>query len=107
MISDWISSIQERADFKQNAKYWFIGAVFVTILLSLFFNDHFNQTRKHKKALSRGEQELARLAAEVNAMEKKVAELQSNPHTYESLVRKELGYLRPGEREVRFIDSKD
>jgi hypothetical protein len=48
---------------------------------------------------------LAQVTKDVEKMRRQIVQVEANPHLREQLVRKELGYLRPGEKEVRFLKT--
>jgi cell division protein FtsB len=51
------------------------------------------------------QKEMDKLGLEISDTRRKIEDLEKNPRAYETLVREELNYLRPGEKEVRFIGN--
>ncbi len=86
-------------------KKWIIaGGVFV-LILTFLFSDGVRHTFSRRRAINAAEKELARLNQEAQQTREKINRLETNPDSYEQLVRKELGYLKPGEKEVRFVNK--
>lgn len=76
-----------------------LAAGFVGFLL---FNESFRNTLLRTRAIRSTQKELTKVSSDVEQMKSKIAALENNPQSREDLVRKDLGYLRPGEKEVRF-----
>lgn len=77
--------------------------VIAVLLLSLLFNNSFRQTISRQRMIRNARLEVDSLNLEIDATQAKIQELKTEPQQVEHLVRKELGYLRPGEKEVRII----
>jgi cell division protein FtsB len=75
----------------------------LAVVLSLVLSESFRNTFSRRQAILRDQEELQRLTVEADHLHEKISRLQSDPKSYEHLVRQELGYLRPGEKEVRFL----
>jgi cell division protein FtsB len=84
---------------------WVIGVLLVAMVGSFFFSESFRNTLSRRRALQKASQELDALMKESVVMRQKIARLEKDNKSYEELVRKELGYLRPGEKEIRFVDK--
>lgn len=83
-------------------RFWIVAGVSLAIVLSFVLNDSFRKAVSRRIEVRRHEAELAALTDEANVVRRKIADLQ-RPTAYEELVRRDLGYLRPGEKEVRFV----
>ena len=81
---------------------WVWGLLFALAITSLLFNSGFKNTLARKKAIRQAERDLKTLTVEIESMKSRISRLENNPQAYEQLVRRELGYIRPGEKEVRF-----
>ena len=86
-------------------KAWVIATVVVLIGVSFLFNTNFLQTFTQRRAIRQAQLERTALVLKSEAIELKLSSLEKNPNAYEQLVRSELGYLRPGEKEVRFVKN--
>ena len=84
-------------------KHWKIAAVALLIVLSFVFSEGFRQTLVRRHAISNASAELEAISSEVTDLKKQITRLESEPDAVEEYVRKDLGYLRPGEKEVRFL----
>ncbi len=84
-------------------KSWILIGCSVALILFFLFSDGVRQTFVRKRAIKQAEAELARLNTETEQTRSKIATLENSTVEYEHLVRKELGYLKPGEKEARFI----
>ena len=82
---------------------WIIGAAAAVILLGLVLSRAFRQLVHNRSAIHRVSAELSRTQTDVLTARDRLSRLQNDPTAYEQLVRQELGYLRPGEKEVRFL----
>ena len=76
------------------------------LMMSLLFNRSFRTTLSRRKAIRQSGKEVQALGYEVHALREKIDHLQTDPSAYEEEVRKDLGYVRPGEKEVRFLKTK-
>jgi cell division protein FtsB len=74
-------------------------------LLSFVLSDSFRQVIIRRRAIHGAETQLRRVEAETAEAREKLARLENDPRAYEKLVRQELGYLRPGEKEARFLNK--
>jgi cell division protein FtsB len=84
-------------------KPWIIGGIALAVLLTFVLSDGFRQFIVRRRAIHRARIELRQTEAALAATRERLSRLQNDPAAYEQLVRQELGYLRPGEKEVRFL----
>ena len=84
-------------------KSWIVAGVTVAVLLSFVLSDGFRGYIVNRRAIHKLSAELRGTETELAASKESLARLQSDPAAYELLVRRELGSLRPGEKEVRFL----
>jgi cell division protein FtsB len=85
------------------SKFWYILVVFSLFIVGVIFNQNFKNTLQRRKMIRNDQQELNNLTHQIDSIRQKISSLEKNPASYEKLVRSELGYLRPGEKEVRFL----
>lgn len=85
---------------------WIIVGGALALVLSFLFSDGVRHTLSRRQAIKDAEKELDRLSQEAESTREKINQLESNPKAYEHLVRKELGYMKPGEKEARFLNKK-
>jgi cell division protein FtsB len=85
---------------------WLLIGVAGLFLASLLFNSGFRHTIGRRRAIRSAENELKNLTELANQKQSDINSLKNNPNATEALVRKELDYLRPGEKEVRFVKKK-
>ncbi|MFN0118250.1 MAG: FtsB family cell division protein [Elusimicrobiota bacterium] len=90
--------------FKTHKKWIIIGG-FALLMMIYVFNGNVRKTISNQKAIRQANQELTELNQEVVMTREKLNSLNKNPTYYEYLVRRDLGYLRPGEKEIRFINQ--
>ncbi len=84
-------------------KSWIIAGICLAVILSFVLSDGFRQFISNRSTIHHMRAELDQTEASLTTAREKVSRLQSDPAAYERLVRQELGYLRPGEKEVRFL----
>jgi cell division protein FtsB len=75
------------------------------VLASFAFSDSLHKMITRRRSIARAQAELKEVSQRVVSAREDISSLHANSQAYEPLVRKELGYLRPGEKEIRF--SKD
>jgi cell division protein FtsB len=90
---------------KLKNKYVLIGLVAALFFGVLIFNDSFRATFARRRAIQETQRELEKVEMEIDKMKSQLASLDTTPHVHEDLVRRELGYIKPGEKEIRFIQS--
>ncbi|MCB4755968.1 MAG: septum formation initiator family protein [Elusimicrobia bacterium] len=93
-------------DIRPYRKWFFLAAV-LFFLASLFFNVPLRKTIARHRAIGSAERELQQLSEEIDRKKMELARLKSSPQLVEEFVRRELGYLRPGEKEVRFLKKDE
>ena len=86
-------------------RYWALSLFIIFLLSSFAFNQSLRDTLSRRKAIRQTQKRLLELSEESEKMRTKLVLLEKNPATTEQLIRQELGYLRPGEKEVRFISK--
>jgi cell division protein FtsB len=91
-IKDWLKN-----------KYVLFALIAASFFSILIFNGNLRATLARRKAIRETQKELDRVEQDIEQMKFQLASLESKPHTQEDLVRRELGYLKPGEKEIRFI----
>ncbi len=87
-------------------RVWIIIGLGILVLASFLFSSGFRNTITRRKNIKALKNEMAGVAMEIEKVSFEIKELKSNPKAYEGLIRQELGYLKPGEREIRFVDPK-
>jgi hypothetical protein len=86
-------------------KYWIYASIAVAVLLSFVLSDSFRQTIAHRRSIRAMRTELSQVDNQATDARERLTRLQNDPSAYEQLVREELGYLRPGEKEARFLNK--
>ena len=84
-------------------KYWIYATVALAVVLSFVLSDSFRQVIVRRRAIRAAQFELRATDEQIIDARARLSRLQSDPTAYEDLVRRELGYLRPGEKEIRFL----
>ncbi len=84
-------------------KPWLWITIGVVIIASFLLTDSVWRTFANRRAIEEKTKELQQLNQDASSLRTSIEQLQTHPETYEQLVRKELNYVRPGEKEVRFI----
>lgn len=88
---------------KLKNKYVLAGLAAAVFFSLLLLNDSFRSTFRRKHAIEQTKEELAQVEAEIAKVKGQLAALDTAPQAHEDLVRKELGYIKPGEKEIRFV----
>ncbi len=86
-------------------KTWLWVGLAALVLLSFLLSESLWTSLSRKKAIQKNDKELRSLELDIEMSRQKVTDLGKNSRSYETLVREELNYLRPGEKEVRFLGS--
>jgi cell division protein FtsB len=84
-------------------KRWLWITIGIVVIASFLLSDSVWRTFANRRAIRDKTLELQRLTLEAASLRTSINQLQTHPDTYEKLVRKELNYVRPGEKEVRFV----
>jgi cell division protein FtsB len=84
-------------------KVWLYTTIAVAVVLSFVLSDSFRQVISRRRSIRATEAELRQVESQVTDVRERLTRLQTDPSAYENLVRQELGYLRPGEKEARFL----
>lgn len=87
-------------------KTWILISVGIAVVSSFLLSESFRHTLSRKKSLREAEKQIASLTDEINRVKTDLSRLDKEPASYETLVRRELGYLRPGEKEIKFLNRK-
>lgn len=87
-------------------KTWLWAGLAFLVLMSFILSDSLWTTLSRKSSLRRMEKEMGLLSGDLQAAHQKISSLEKDPKNYEQLVRQELNYLRPNEKEVRFVEKK-
>jgi cell division protein FtsB len=83
-----------------------MAAIGLLILASFVFNDSLRMTFSRRRMIGNAQTELNDLSSQLTALRQKITTLKAHPQSYEQLVRRELGYTRPGEKEIRFVKEE-
>ena len=83
-----------------------MAAIGLLILASFVFNDSLRAAFSRRRMISDAQTELNSLSAQLTTLRQKISVLKGHPQSYEQLVRRELGYTRPGEKEIRFVKEE-
>ncbi len=81
-------------------------AIGLLILASFAFNDSLRAAFNRRRMISEAQAELDALSVQLAATRQRISNLKASPQSYEQLVRRELGYTRPGEKEIRFVKEE-
>jgi len=87
------------------AKLWVIVVVFLGIIASFLFSSGFRNTLSRRHSIGELSGEINSVSNEIDQVREEIRQLKSNPQAYEILIRRELGYLKPGEKEIRFVNK--
>jgi len=87
-------------------KYWIYAAAALAVVLSLVLSDSFFQVILHRRTIRIANAEIQSVESLSAEARERLSRLQNDPDAYEQLVRQELGYLRPGEKEARFMKGR-
>lgn len=77
------------------------------MLASFILSGSFRPTLARRQSIRSSQKELEKLSQDAQKLRAEIDRLQAHSGSYEKLVRKELGYLRPGEKEVRFVNKQE
>lgn len=95
---------------KKKKKYFFknriILLVLIGIFLFLFGNRKFRSVVKMYIQVNKMNKELVRLKKENESLKNKIFLVEKDPSYIEGIARRELGLIKPGEIEYRFIKKK-
>lgn len=87
-------------------KSWVALGIGLLILASFAFNESLRATIYRKRMIADAQAELEILSLQYTNLRQKINNVKSMPESHELLVRRELGYLRPGEKEIRFVKEE-
>src|SRR5436305_143335 len=86
-------------------RYVVFALIFAGVAAFLLFNAGFRSTVLRFQAIHSTQRDYARVSAEVDQLKSKISALENNGQAREDLVRRDLGYIRPGEKEIRFVPA--
>jgi cell division protein FtsB len=86
-------------------KSWVIIVIALAVVASFLFSSGFRNTISRRRLINQFKVDLNRVSQEIEGVRADIKQLKNNPQAYEVLIRKELGYLKPGEKEVRFVEK--
>lgn len=89
-----------------NVRFQVITAVVILILLFLFANQGFRKMVHNRQELKRIEAEITQLEQQKELLLKELALAKHDLPYLERVARKELGLIKPGEIEYRFIEKE-
>jgi cell division protein FtsB len=87
-------------------KSWIVFAIGLLVLASFAFNESLRATIYRKRKIAEAQAELEKLSRQHADLRQRINNVKSIPESHELLVRRELGYLRPGEKEIRFVKEE-
>jgi len=90
----------------QVKRSWVFIGIGLLILASFAFNDSLRAAFSRQRMISDSQREFDALSLQLASLRQKISHLKSTPASYEYLVRRELGYVRPGEKEIRFVKEE-
>src|SRR5690349_3663045 len=90
---------------KLSNKYVLFAIIIGSFLSILVLSGNFRATLARRQAIRDTQKELEKVDSEIDKLKSQLASLDTTPHVHEDLVRRELGYIKPGEKEIRFVQS--
>jgi len=81
--------------------------VIIGALVFLFVNKNFQTLINLRKEIARLKQKLVGLEEENRRLKEELEAVKNDPEYMESLARKELGLIKPGETKYKFIESAE
>jgi len=81
--------------------------VIVGVIIFLFANKNFQTLLILNKEIAQLKQRIAGLEGENRRLNEELEAMKNDPEYFESMARKELGLIKPGETKYRFIESKE
>ncbi len=86
---------------------WVIVLICTIVFSSFYFNSGLRKTLARRKEIRETHKMLEKVSGDIDRLRKDIKRLKEHPESYEIYVRRELGYLKPGEKEIRFIKPKE
>ncbi|MCJ7646469.1 septum formation initiator family protein [bacterium] len=81
--------------------------VIIGVLIFLFANKNFQTLLVLKKEIVQLKQRIAGLKEENRELEEELEAMKNDPEYFESLARRELGLIKPGETKYKFVESEE
>jgi cell division protein FtsB len=81
--------------------------VIIGVLIFLFANKNFQTLLVLKKEIVQLKQRIAGQKEENRELEEELEAMKNDPEYFESLARRELGLIKPGETKYKFIESPE
>jgi cell division protein FtsB len=79
----------------------------IGLLIFLFANKNFQTLLILNKEIAQLRQRMAGLKEKNRELEEELEAVKKDPEYFESLARKELGLIKPGEKKYKFIESEE
>jgi cell division protein FtsB len=86
-------------------RLWIIVIVVTGVVASFLFSSGLRNTISRRHSIRQLKSEIASVSQEIELVREEIRQLKDNPQAYEILIRRELGYLKPGEKEIRFSNQ--
>ena len=93
--------------FAGRVKLQFFAAIVLLILIFLFANQGFRTMMQNRRGLKKLEAEITELKEQNALLQKQFALAKYDLPYLERVARKELGLIKPGEIEYRFVDKRE
>lgn len=81
--------------------------VIIGVLIFLFANKNFQTLLVLKKEIVQLKQRIAGLKEDNRELEEELEAMKNDPEYFESLARRELGLIKPGETKYKFVESEE
>ena len=81
--------------------------VIIGVLIFLFANKNFQTLLVLKKEIVQLKQRIAGQKEENRELEEELEAMKNDPEYFESLARRELGLIKPGETKYKFVESEE
>ncbi len=81
--------------------------VIVGVIIFLFANKNFQTLLILNKEIAQLKQRIAGLEGENRELNEELEAMKNDPEYFESMARRELGLIKPGETKYRFMESKE
>jgi len=82
-----------------------MGGILLLVILFLAFNQSFHATIARRKAIRKIKSEIETVDHDIKKIKEKTGLIKDNPQVTEEVVRTELGYIKSGEKDIRFINK--
>jgi len=81
--------------------------IMIGVLIFLFANKNFQTLLILNKEIVQLKQKIAGLKEENRELEEELEAMKNDPEYFESLARRELGLIKPGETKYKFLESPE